>query len=286
MFKRIIIAILLVLFGTQAIWAGVIEAKELKRCTKENENLVIISARNPDDYAKKHIDGAINLYHKELYRADGVDAMLKPAEEIAEILSVKGISPDSKIVIYDDGENKLAGRIYWILDYIGAKDVSILNGHLKSWAKIRGKVSKNPVSIESTEFTAALKNSVYASMDYVKANKDKAGILLVDVRSQEEYDGKNEDEKLSRKGHIPGAIHFEYKNVLNDNGTLKIAEELSKVFNSAGITKDKEIILYCATSVRAGIVYMTLKSIMKFPNVRVYDGAFYEWESFTDNPVE
>ena len=54
----------------------------------------------------------------------------------------------------------------------------------------------------------------------------------------------------------------------------------------AGITTDKEIILYCASSVRAGIVYIALTSILEFPNVRVYDGAFYEWDADSSNPIE
>ena len=56
--------------------------------------------------------------------------------------------------------------------------------------------------------------------------------------------------------------------------------------NSACVTSDKEVILYCASSVRAGIVFMALKDILGYPNVTVYDGAYYEWESDTTNPIK
>ncbi len=46
------------------------------------------------------------------------------------------------------------------------------------------------------------------------------------------------------------------------------------------------MILYCETSARAGIVYLTLKYILEYPNVKVYDGALYEWAADAANPVE
>lgn len=280
--KTIIIAVIL-LIAIQ-IFAGVISAKDLAKLSKK-EDIIIISARSASDYSSKHITGAINLYHKDLYAEDGVEAMLKPASEIAAILGEKGISADSKVVIYDDGSGKAAGRIYWILKYIGMQDVNILDGHIKAWMKARKPVTKNPTEITPVTFTANVNENIYASMDYVKSNLGNASVMMVDVRSKEEYEGKNEDEKLTRKGHIPGAVNFDYAGLINDKDQIKSKEEIAALLSAAGITKGKEIILYCATSVRAGIVYMALTSIMEFPNVRVYDGAFYEWQSVDANEV-
>ena len=59
-----------------------------------------------------------------------------------------------------------------------------------------------------------------------------------------------------------------------------------KAAKAAGITSDKEIILYCETSARAGIVYMALKTMGGYPNVKVYDGGIYEWAATASNPME
>jgi len=109
-------------------------------------------------------------------------------------------------------------------------------------------------------------------------------VVIVDTRSKEEYDG--EKGETMRLGRIPGAKSFDYKNVLGKGGTIKSKEELEKITQEAGLSKDKEIILYCETAIRAGIVYMALKSILEFPKVRVYEGAFYEWTADPSNPVE
>ncbi len=279
-----IIGIFIILFVvTQLIFAGIITAKELAGLTKNGE-VVIVSARQTEDYNKKHIKNAVNIYHKDLYKTEGVSYMLKSADEIAKIFGEKGITENSKIVIYDNGKNKLAGRIYWIFEYLGATDVNILDGHLKSWMKARKPVTPKATSITPATFNVKPDAGILATMDYVKQHKDNA--ILVDVRSKDEFNGIDEDEIIIRKGHIPGAINFEYKNILNEDDTIKTKEEIAEIVKNAGITSDKEIILYCASSVRAGIVYMALTSILEFPNVRVYDGAFYEWDADSSNPIE
>ena len=219
-------------------------------------------------------------------KADGIEAMLKSPAEIAKIFGEKGISENSKIVIYDNGKNKLAGRLYWIFEYIGAKDVNILDGHIKSWMKIRKPVTPKATKITPATFKATTDASKIATMDYVKSKLKDPKVILLDVRSADEFGGKDDDEKITRKGHIPEAINLEFKNVVNDNGTIKSKEEISAVIKKAGITSDKEIIIYCATSVRAGIMYVALSSVLDFPNVRVYDGAYYEWNSDAGNQIK
>lgn len=283
--KRFIGILIILLITSQFIFAGVITAKELAKLSKEG-NVVIVSARQASDYSKKHIKGAVNIYHKDLYKTDGISSMLKSADEIAKIFGEKGITENSKIVIYDNGKNKLAGRLYWIFDYMGAKDVNILGGHLKGWGKVRGKVTPKATEIAPAKFDAKPNAGILATMDYVKAHKDDANVILVDVRSADEYNGIDEDENITRKGHIPGAINFEFKNILNEDDTIKTKEEIAEIVKNASITPDKKIILYCASSVRAGIVYMALTSILDFPNVKVYDGAFYEWNADSSNPIK
>ena len=280
-----IIGILIILLAVQLVFAGVISAKELKVLAKSGD-VIIVSARQASDYSSKHIDGAINIDHKSLYKAEGVSSMLKSTDEIAKIFGEKGISASSKIVIYDTGSNKAAGRLYWIFKYMGASDVNILDGHLKGWGKVRGKVTKNPTTLAPTTFKAALDAAILVDMAYVKTHKDDANVILLDVRSADEFAGTDTDKNISRYGHIPSAINLEYKAVFNEDGTIKSKDEITKAMNAAGVTTDKEIILYCASSVRAGIVYMALKDILGYKNVKVYDGAYYEWQSDTANPVK
>ena len=257
----------------------VISAADAAKIMKD-DNVVVVSTRKSTDYAKVHVPGAVHLDHKALY---GDLSMLKSPNEIAGILGSKGISNTNKILLYDDGSGKYSGRMYWILKYIGAQDVKIIDGGMKGWRIARKPVTKNPTQAKSATFSAKLNSALIADMNRVKSATSNPNILVVDARSPEEFKG-TASTKL-RPGHIPSAINFEYKKVLNDNGTLKSKEELKKVFASAGITPDKEVIVYCESSVRAGIVFMALKSMLNYPKVRIYDGAYLQWQSSTQNKV-
>ena len=272
-------AIVFCLLVTCAFAGPIITAKELSKIA-DDENVVIVSARIAKDYATVHIKNAVHVDLEDLYKPGDMKGILKSADEIAAILGSKGINENKTIVIYCK-EGVLAGRLYWILDYLGAKDVRILDGQMKAWRKARKPVTKDATEIEATIFNASPNPSMIATMQYVK---DHQNAVLVDVRPKKEYDG--EEGKTDRKGHIPGAIHFEYKNVINESGILNSKEEIAKNAKEAGITSDKEIILYCETSARAGIVYLALKSILGYQNVKVYDGAMYEWAADASNPLD
>ncbi len=278
----------LLLFGLIALLlAGILSAQLISvkdlSAMMEDENLVIVSARKASDYNTVHIKGAMHLWFEDLEKTGAVKGLLKSPDDVAKILGEKGIAESNKIVLYCDTGVR-AGRIYWVLDYLGADDVHILDGQMKAWRKARKPVTKDATVLEATTFTPSVNADVFATMDYVKNNKDKPGVVLVDVRSPEEFNG--EKGEASRKGHIPGAINFEHKQIITEDETLISQAEMKTLFTNAGITADKEIILYCETSLRTGIIYFALKSLLGYGNVKVYDGGIYEWAATASNPME
>jgi thiosulfate/3-mercaptopyruvate sulfurtransferase len=236
-------------------------------------NVTFISGRTAADYQKVHIPGAISLVHSELY---GAQSMLLPANEIAAILSKKGIASENTLLIYDDGSGKYAGRLFWILDYMGAKDVRIIDGGMKGWRMDRKPVTKNPTNATAATFTANVDASKIATMAEVKKATNSANTVVIDARSGAEFNGTATT--TLKPGHIPAAINIEFTEVLQPTGLLKSTQELTSLFTKNGVTQDKSVIVYCESSVRAGIVYFALREL-GFKNVSVYDGAYLEWQS-------
>ena len=272
--KKLILIVFVCFLGMQMTFAqDIISVKEFLKI-KKDPNVVLVSARKPADYKKVHIAGAININHKDLYKASP-KSTLKSSAEIAKILGEKGISNNNTIVLYDNGSGKYSGRMYWILKYLGAKDVKLLNGHMKAWRMARKPVTKNPANRKSTTFGVNINKGAIANIAQVKKASTNAASVIVDVRSADEFKGIKES-KLP-KGHIPSAINLEFKKVMTSKGKLKSKEELQALFTAAGITKNKEVILYCESSVRAGIVYLALTTALDYTNVKVYDGALFEW---------
>ena len=283
--KKLLVLVLMLFIGAQASWAqaDVISVKDYVKIMKD-KNTILISARKPADYKKVHIINAVNIDHKKLYKDVPVKSVLKPTADIAKIFGSKGVRESNNIVIYDNGTGKYSGRLYWILKYMGAKNVKILDGHLAAWKAARKPVTRMPTKVKPVTFTANVNKGMNVDLAYVKKAKANSNTILVDVRSPEEFNGIKESK--IRKGTIPGSVNLEFKLMLNSKKMLKSKEELAKIFKSKGITSDKEVILFCETSVRAGIVYLALTSVLDYPKIKVYDGAYYEWQSIASNKVK
>ena len=241
---------------------------------KKDKNTVVISTQSEKNYKVSHLTGSIYIKHKDLTKPAGPEGVLKSPAELAKIFGSKGVSDKNLIVIYDDGKNKNSTRMYWILKYLGASNVKLLHKNMSTWRKARVPITKTPTKVKAATFTAHVNKAIYADFAYVKAHLKDAKIVMIDARSASEFNGTSTKEKSN--GHIPGAKNIEWKQVEKENGALKTEAELKKLFDSQGVTKDKTIVLYCGTSVRAAIIYVALRDL-GYKNVKIYDGAYNEW---------
>lgn len=280
---KIYLLVVCLTLSSSAFTQDAITAKDAAKLLNA-KGTVIIDCNKADEYNRVHIANAINIWHEDLCSQGAVQGILKMPDELARIFSSKGVSNSSTILLYDAGSNMFSGRMYWVLKYLGAKDVKIICGGISEWQKNRLPVSSAAVKLPPATFHVLTNHSIFASITRVKQSLNNPKVVLVDVRDLNEYTGKSGTTK--RKGSIPGAIHLDYRKVQNQGGLMKSKEELEALFTSAGITPDKEIILYCSTSVRTGIVFMALKSILNYPSVRVFEGAFNQWEADESNPIE
>lgn len=257
--KKIVILLAIATF-LQTVNAQLISVDALAKMIKE-PGVVVIDARPAADYLKTHIDGAIGLDVTTLCNATPVEGTLKPAPELASILGKNGIAQNSKIVIYcKTGIN--AGRMYWILKYLGCSDVSILDGQMDAWFAARKPITKNAKKLSPVTFSPSVNASIFVDKAYVKSKMNTA--VLVDARKKEDYDA----------GHIGNAINIPAESLINGS-KLKAVADLTAALSK--VSKDKEVILYCKTGVNAGFMYFVTKTMLKYPNVKVYDGSYLDW---------
>jgi len=260
----------------------IIAAKDFSKAIKD-KNTVVISAQTGKNYGVSHIKDAIHVDHKSLYKDGKPEGVIKSPEELAKIFGDLGISNTNHIIIYDGAKDKYAGRVYWILKYLGAENVSILEKDMKAWRSARVPLTKAPAKASTTTFTANIQKDVSVDMAWIQAHAKDANIALIDVRDGEEFAGTST--KNPSPGHIAGAKNLNWEILVTDQGVLKDRATLESLMKSAGISADKTIVFYCATSVRAGLPYFVAKTILGYPNVKVYDGAMNEWKETASNPI-
>ena len=259
--KLILSMVLVSLLISQTTYAQkLITAKELK----SKKGVVIVDTRKAADYAKIHIKGAVNIDKYSLDKS--TQGYMKSTNELAKIFGNHGVSRDSEIVLYcKSGTN--AGRVYWILTYLGAKNVKILNGHLTAWRAVRGPLTKVKPSVKKVTFTPVVNKNILASKAYVKSKLNSSSTIIVDARKADDFTA----------GNIPNSVNIPKGKMINENYTFKDKASLQAIFTKAGVTPNKEVVVYCKTGSRAGAMFFILTEILKYPKVKVYDGSWNEW---------
>jgi len=121
-----------------------------------------------------------------------------------------------------------------------------------------------------------IKSELIVTKVWIVDNLNNSEIILVDVRSSAEYS----------EGHIPGAVNNEWTNSLTGVyvKVWKNEQQLKRLFESKGITKDKLVVVYCRTGVRASHSYFTLR-LLGYPQLTLYDGSWEEWGSDPTLPI-
>jgi thiosulfate/3-mercaptopyruvate sulfurtransferase len=269
--KKNLFIVLLIICGALIVKAqDVISVDDLAKDLR-NTNLVIISAGPKAEYDKQHITGSINIPYNAFDKAGNIEGLLIADAEMGKILGDRGISEKNAIVVYDEFDGRYAARVYYLLKYLGAKDVKILEGGIEGWKAGRKPITRNPTTVTKKTFAVTANRNVMLTTQELAGNRPN--MVLVDCRAPGEYRGRERESK----GHITGAINIEYKELLAADGKLKSKADLEKVYSSKGVTKDKEVVLYCSSGVRTGLHYLVLTSYLGFNNIKVYDAGFNEW---------
>lgn len=282
---KIPIAILALIMLSTTLFANslIMDVKTFASELKTNKSMIIIDVLGADIYAKQHIQGAINIPHKSLYKEGPIEGQFKEASELAEIFGKKGVSNTSKIVIYDDGSQKYNSRVWWILKYLGATDVYILHKDMAQMELSRIPMTSTAITLKPAVFEVNINPDMNIDMASLKASMTNPGLILLDAREKDEYDGLDKAQKS--KGHIPNAIFMNFKEVLTETGAFKTKEQIVETASKFNVNSDKEVVVYCQTGIKAAVLYIALKEIAGFTNVKLYAGAYAEWASINENPI-
>lgn len=259
-----------------------VSAESLEKSIGASE-LVIIDARSAVAYAAGHIKGAINLVHNNFWiRGSG----LKPKADLETALGQAGITRDKTYVIYDDTTTSwgAAGRIFWMLEYLGCYDLHILNGGWNLWVGENRTTETTANTLAATTFVASVDNALKATNESIINNIPGGRQVVIDARTDEEYLGWQLYGE-ARGGHIPGAVNIPYAWFYKNDKTVLSADDLKVLFESRGVTTDKIVTTNCTVGIRSGFVYFALR-LMGYPTVSNYDASIVEWAADTTYPMD
>ena len=244
------------------------------------------------NYSLGHIPGSVLVdWKKDINDPVARDILSKEALE--KLLGRLGVSNDHQIVLYGDFNNWFAAFAFWVFKYYGVERVVLMNGGRKKWISEDLPFTKDVSTHPGRTFKAKNPDeNLRVYLDYVRGAHRAKDKVLVDVRSPKEFSGEitappeYPTEHAQRGGHIPGAKNIPWASAVNEDGTFKTADELAKLYEPKGVTKDKEVITYCRIGERSSHTWFVLKYLLGYPNVRNYDGSWTEWGNLVRTPIE
>jgi len=250
-------------------------------------NLLIVDLSRADIHGQYHIPGAVHLEYGHIVSMQRpVGGLLPQADQLSQVLSSIGLTPDHHVVAYDDEGGGKAARLLWTLEVIGHTGYSLLNGGLHAWANEGHPLTSEASTITPSHYEARIQpdSSALADAVYIRDHLSDPEVALLDVRSPQEFHG--ELRYAARAGHIPGAVNFEWTEAMEQHRNLRLrpADELHKRLEQLGIRQGQTVVAYCQTHHRSAYSWFMLKWLGYA--ARGYPGSWSDWGNRNDTPVE
>ena len=266
----------------------------------KKKDVLVLDASNTKNYLAKHIPGAISVSFTtqestsqgvNLSYGGGVDYFTDmetcpyafqemPAQQMEKLFQSWGISPDLKIVMYDEGGIFHAARLFFSLYYHGfpVKNLYILDGGLSKWQEEGFPVTKDipPAPRKGTFHVKKLNHDVKADLpEFLTATGDRLNNAIVEGLTPVWHFG--EALSYDKAGHIPFAIMLGYPDFFNADKTYKSREEIQKMLDYLGILRNQQVYTHCGGGPGGSVPFFAIKFIAQYPKVKHFPESQLAW---------
>jgi thiosulfate/3-mercaptopyruvate sulfurtransferase len=291
-------------------------AAPLSRHASGDSDWVVLDCRfelaRPDwgvsAYAAGHIPGA-QYAHLDRDLAGPITPTsgrhpLPGIEQLAETFGRWGIDDKTQVVAYDQGNGAFAARLWWLLRWMGHRNVAVLNGGFAAWQQsglptgapqpgAPQPEARQPETIAATHaprvFTPRPEPSpVVSTVELerrVAAGEFASSVsVLVDARAADRFAGENETIDPVG-GHIPGARNHPFSRNLDSRGRFLPAAELQERWRvTLADAAPAQTIAMCGSGVTACHNLLALE-VAGLEGARLYAGSWSEWIRDRSRPV-
>lgn len=238
-------------------------------------------------YAEGHIPGAAFLHCDRdlsgpMTGTNGRHPLPDP-QKLVQRLGEIGIGPATQVVVYDDAQGMIAGRLWWLLRWLGHDRVALLDGGMQSWQAAGGTLT-DVVPITSPRLFVPQAQDHLVEADYVLERIETPNMHLVDGRGPDRFRGENETIDPVG-GHIPGAVNRFFKDNLLPDGRFRPAAELRAEWLALLAGSPPDLVVHQCGSGVSACLNMVAMEIAGLPGSRLYAGSWSEWCADAGRPV-
>ncbi|MDZ7802234.1 MAG: sulfurtransferase [Trueperaceae bacterium] len=251
------------------------------RALAEAEPVQFVDARSPRAYREEHLPGAINLAARELNPTEDGVRTLVTAERLAERLADLGLGA-TPVIVYAAAGGADAAHVWWTLDAFGHRAVHLLDGGMRAWrgANLPVEDGTPAAAPEGPRFEPRLDDARRIELPELRDRLEDEDLRILDTRSWDEFTGSMVAAR--RGGHVPGAEHLDWEDLLDPEGRLRPRDALQRALRR--YLEAPEVAVYCQSGVRAAHTCGVLREL-GHAGARLYLGSWGEWGNRSDTPV-
>src|SRR5437870_1862359 len=201
------------------------------------DDLFLGDVRGPNAHARGHIPGSRPLVLGSPPPMSD-RAVLEPlASEVALRLRRHGVTGQERLVLYDRGDGVGAMPAAQMAELAGHPRVAVLLGGLAAW---RGEPEVGQIELQPVKTTFAPSLDAVPTREELSQRLGDPTLTILDVRTDDEFNGKHGYPCDPRQGRIPGARHVHVQDLYAGPGQPLPGDQIR-----ARIGDADEIVAYC-----------------------------------------
>lgn len=249
---------------------------------------VILDCRKLEDFAPTNIKGSRRVDLAEWSKKSRSPGGLDDAEGWSNRIGALGISDASTVYVYDAGGMTDAARVWFLLQRFGVRDIRVVNG---GWKNLQPHLAEKHLQHGTSSafapaiFAARVSGPIgVTARDELKDIAARKSVAVLDVRTVDEYTGKSAKEG-ERAGHVPAAANLPHRDMLDESGRLRPANELKQMLGGKSLKQDEEVVIYCQSGGRASLAALAAVRA-GYTNISNYYMSMGEWLEDETCPIQ
>ena len=202
-----------------------------------------------------------------------------PDDKFSQMISDLGISNQDHIIVYYTLGIFSSPRVWWMFNYYGHNQISILDGGLIKWCKEKKEIeSGKGKKYSKTTFKVNENHSLLKTYEDIKKNISNNSFQILDARSKGRFEGIDaEPRKNLRSGSITNSINLPWNECIDPDSKCFLGKPaLEQKFKSLKINDSQPIVFSCGSGISACVIGKAFNIINNKP-VNIYDGSWTEW---------
>ena len=201
--------------------------------------------------------------------------------KLCQRLSQAGLTKDSQVIVYDQASGAIAGRMWWLMRWLGHFNVAVLDGGWKQWQALNLEVTTDIKTPSPSNFSALPDDSMWVTSEYVESLYNDPTASIIDARDPKRFSGENETVD-SAGGHIPNSVNYPFAENLDAQGCFLSGRQLYGRF----LPDQKDQTIHsCGSGVTACHNILAME-IAGLKGSKLYVGSWSEWIRSPQRPIE